>query len=206
MFQKLRKLIIKKNENLESSETTGEPKSPSFTKEPTTPLSKTSEENEEKSITLSDDVPIQSMEEKIDDSNSKSITRTPKKSFQKSKFSSSKTITSKPRFESSKSIEDKQEKNVDSIKSKVIEKESTPKSPKSVENLSLDDFLFCKNPGVKKSKCFNCRSPEHIYTKCPEPKIGNFCKGCGWENVIKPKCPSCKGKTNPKKLTSDGVK
>lgn len=43
----------------------------------------------------------------------------------------------------------------------------------------------------KSTKCFNCKSVEHILSKCPEEITRFFCFKCGLEGVATPKCPNC---------------
>lgn len=41
------------------------------------------------------------------------------------------------------------------------------------------------------SKCFNCKSSDHLMRKCPVPITRIFCFCCGRENITYPQCPDC---------------
>ncbi|KMQ83494.1 gag protein [Lasius niger] len=39
--------------------------------------------------------------------------------------------------------------------------------------------------------CWNCGSPQHSYAKCPLPRMGDFCYGCGQSGVTLRDCLRC---------------
>lgn len=42
------------------------------------------------------------------------------------------------------------------------------------------------------SGCWNCGSPRHRYSQCPQPRDQNFCYGCGRRGVTLRECGRCR--------------
>lgn len=72
----------------------------------------------------------------------------------------------------------------------------------SSEDNSHYDIAALNNtngPG-RQLTCWNCKAPGHTFIDCTLTQRNLFCYRCGFDNVISPNCPKCKGNTSKNML------
>lgn len=70
---------------------------------------------------------------------------------------------------------------------KISEIDFDEMSHKEIEEIS-EKF---NNWKTRKLQCYNCKSSDHLLSKCPEDIDRLFCFKCGFEGYPSPKCPEC---------------
>ncbi|KAI8124549.1 hypothetical protein CVS40_4887 [Lucilia cuprina] len=64
--------------------------------------------------------------------------------------------------------------------------------PEEENQYQIEAVNHTSTPG-KQLICWNCKTPGHTFIDCTLTQRNLFCYRCGFENVISPNCPKCKG-------------